>query len=232
MRSPTDKEKRATEAIVPPKETQWEFIMDVLRRVERLEQRSDSLVYERQIDFSMVPIISLRSETWAQRLGIEFALGPLLAEYLVKKLGQGPESVTSDYPIEMQAKNVESHRRSLTSAAEAFVQEFGNPLARIHRHTDLCQASRKLREAARVNRNTPFYWAIVELDDCTRATAPEDMTPGMARTLFACSTKLSPSMTEEEMLVITDELYDAGFRPWRPRRKRHTRKRARPVPRQ
>jgi len=129
------------------------------------------------------------------------------------------ESVVSEFSLEAPAENTEFLIRALRNAAEAFVREFGDRLVRINRHTDLCLATTKLRDSARRNRNSPFYWAIVEIDDCTRAAVPEDMTPQMAQALFACVEQLAPALSEEQMLGMTEDLYDAELRPWREKRR-------------
>jgi hypothetical protein len=120
---------------------------------------------------------------------------------------------------------VDRNIRDLKAAAELLAKNFQDALVRINHHTELCKASRKLRETVEGSRNTPLYWALVDMDHCIRASRPEDMTPGMAQTLVACVERLSPDMSEDEMLKITDDLYDAGLRPWCVRKK--SRRRAR-----
>jgi hypothetical protein len=254
MQTPIEKEDALPVLTAPPGEIQWKFIQDVLKRVERLEQGKELLDEEPKSipehwvthDFGRLlgaavalvyPGASCGSiydvRTGAVLTGIahqsyrHYLLRIL--DYRTRQLHrEGRESITSDYPLEIPApQKIESAKRLLRSAAEAFLREFDNPVMRIHRHTELCRATRGLRESARVNRNTAFYWAIVEIDDCTRASIPEDMTPGMARALFSCIEQLSPAMTEAEMIALTDQLYDAGFRPWRLHKKRHGRKKTR-----
>jgi len=126
------------------------------------------------------------------------------------------ESVVSEYGVESPSEGIGREINSLRGAAEALLRDYGDLLARINRHTDLCEASRRLRETARANRETPLYWALVDLDDCIRACRPEDMSQEMAETLPRCVSQLAVGMSEEQMLGITDALYGAGFRPWKP----------------
>jgi len=125
-------------------------------------------------------------------------------------------SVVSEYGVESPSERIGSELENLRGAAESLVRDFDALLARINRHTDLCLASRELRETVRANRDTPLYWALVDLDDCIRACRPEDMSQEMAETLPRCVSQLAVGMSEEQMLRITDALYGAGFRPWKP----------------
>jgi hypothetical protein len=164
-------------------------------------------------------------ESYLERNAFPLFAGKLCAGHLADFVSFFPfkgapetDPIISEYSVESVSEKITRGIENLRSAAEALVREFANPLARINRHTDLCGASRRLRETARANRDTPLYWALVDLDDCIRACLPEDMSQEMAETLSRCVSQLAVGMSEEEMLAITDALYTAGFRPWRPPR--------------
>ena len=237
-----------TKPAVPAPETQWEILRDVWDRVEHLEERSGQVdqpsggerISEQETSYrtllSRVFKVVSDMEVWVGPQGISFDLSRvfrfsevlgqckrvLAADILQKRTRQ---SIVSEYRTLLPNRPLTAEIEHLRSASEAFVSEFEDSLARINRHTDLCQASRRLRETARANRNTPFYWALVDVHDCIHASVPEEMSRPQAETLATCIDQLSPGMSEEKMLEITDALFSAGLRPWRPSSKKRRRKR-------
>ena len=103
----------------------------------------------------------------------------------------------------------------LRNTVYALRASWDDVLQRISRHTEVCESARRLREAHRANRNTPFYFALVEVSDCVCAAVPEKMERSMVDTLAECVEDLDSVKNDAEVDAITDRLYQAGFRPWR-----------------
>jgi len=237
MKSEIQKPKTVSPPAAPPKEILWEYVLEHEERQKQFEEWQKQLeeyikfVIPRQMARAIRNIlvhpaaIGLPSESAMEReaglLGLpwEVRVHPVVAPSFDRIIAAWTrESVSSEYSIQRPTERINLQIERLRIAAEALVRDFDTLLARINRHTDLCLASRELRETVRANRDTPFYWALVDLDDCIRACLPEDMSQDMAETLSRCMSQLAVGMSEEEMLAITDALYTAGFRPWRPPR--------------
>ncbi len=114
----------------------------------------------------------------------------------------GPEEMP-DYEL------IESIRRK----SRELQDNLGDIYARFDNYTSLRQLLRNLRNMHSTRRETWFYQALIEVDDCVRKTELENVSSELVKTLSEVAEELNPEMNEEAMLKLTERLFRAGWRP-------------------
>jgi len=127
-------------------------------------------------------------------------------------LVQGSTSVVMEPSITID--DCKESLELVRSCAEGLAMEFDDLFQRIVRHTSLAQSLRGLRKEAENHSNKSFYRGIVDIHDCVRSLAPEDMEAAMAKAILCATQMLLPSMVRDDLYSLNKEMIEAGLRHW------------------
>ncbi len=122
-------------------------------------------------------------------------------------------SVVFEPPIERKDR-LQDEMSTVLLSSKHLAEEFNDLVSRLRWHTELCKSLRTVRKTAETEPRSDFFRAVVDIHDCVRTIASEDMSKEMANVIESVINALSPSMTRQDLLEVTDKLFAAGLRTW------------------